>query len=98
MGMVGQYFISKMPTITPDIRPIFMMEIVIEAIYLLLLLVVLLVRLICPAYRRWPTLGVNILLLVFFPFGTALGIYGLWKVDKELPAGPPWTDERNRPQ
>jgi hypothetical protein len=47
--------------------------------------VVLFIRVVFPAYRRWPTLGLNIILLVFVPVGTALGIYGLWKVDKNLP-------------
>jgi hypothetical protein len=84
LGIVSVHFISKLSTMTPDVRAILMMEAGIEAIYLLFLLAVLLVRLIYPSYRRWPTLGVNILLLLFFPFGTALGIYGLWKVDKNL--------------
>jgi hypothetical protein len=44
----------------------------------------LLVRLVFPAYRRWPTVGLNVLLLLCFPLGTALAIYGFWKVDKQI--------------
>jgi hypothetical protein len=46
-------------------------------------------RLAFPAQRRWPTLGLNIVLLLFIPFGTALAVYGLWKVDKNLPPNRP---------
>ena len=35
------------------------------------------------AKRRPITLALNIVLLLLFPHGTALGIYGLWKVDKQ---------------
>lgn len=44
----------------------------------------LLVRIVWPDNRKWLTLATNIILLLLFPFGTALGIYGLWKVDKGL--------------
>lgn len=57
---------------------------VIAGICFFLLLTILLIRLIFPAYRRWPTLGLNLILLPFIPFGTALAIYGFWKVDKKL--------------
>jgi hypothetical protein len=43
---------------------------------------VLLVRIFMPARRKWVTVTLNIILLFAVPWGTALGIYGLWKVDK----------------
>jgi hypothetical protein len=43
---------------------------------------VLLVRIFMPARRKWVTVTLNIILLLVVPWGTALGIYGLWKVDK----------------
>ena len=49
------------------------------------MLCVLLVRLFLPKYRRWPTFGLNIFLLLMVPLGTMLAIYGFWKVDKKLP-------------
>jgi hypothetical protein len=42
----------------------------------------LLIRIIAPAYRKFPTLGLNIILATYVPFGTALAIYGFMKVDK----------------
>jgi hypothetical protein len=43
---------------------------------------VILLRLFAPAKAGALTTAVNVLLLIAFPFGTALGIYGLWKVDR----------------
>jgi uncharacterized membrane protein YqjE len=43
---------------------------------------VLVIRIVLPAYRKWPTVALNVVMLMMIPFGTALGIYGLWKVDK----------------
>ncbi|MDB5357732.1 MAG: hypothetical protein JWN24_4185 [Phycisphaerales bacterium] len=43
---------------------------------------VVLVRLLLPTRRKWVTVTLNIILLPFVPWETALGVYGLWKVDK----------------
>lgn len=45
---------------------------------------VLVVRIWFPAKRRWVTLALNIALLLYAPFGTAIGAYGLFRVDKRL--------------
>ena len=47
--------------------------------------VVLLIRIVWPMHRKWVTLALNIVFLLLFPFGTALAVYGFWKVDKTLP-------------
>jgi hypothetical protein len=43
---------------------------------------VLVIRLALPAYRKWLTVALNIVLLMLVPFGTALAVYGLWKADR----------------
>jgi hypothetical protein len=48
---------------------------------------VLVIRLAFPAHRKWPTVALNIVMLMLVPLGTALGIYGLWKVDRTPSAG-----------
>jgi Na+-driven multidrug efflux pump len=56
-------------------------------IYVLLVLfaaAVLLIRIATPAYRKWVTLALNIVMLFLFPIGTALAIYGFLKVDKNI--------------
>jgi hypothetical protein len=44
----------------------------------------LLLRFKKPALGKVATKALNIVLLAGFPIGTALGIYGLWKVDKNI--------------
>ena len=63
----------------------YMWQLVLLFGYLLGSLITLLARLF-----RWPvgrrlTLFLNVALLPIVPFATLLGIYGLWKVDKERP-------------
>ena len=43
----------------------------------------LIARALLPASRRNVTVAVSIVLLLWFPFGSAIGIYGLWKVDRQ---------------
>jgi hypothetical protein len=69
----------------PDTASVMTMAMETEACVLLAIIVVFLIRILAPAYRKWPTLGLNIVLLIGIPLGTALGIYGLWKVDKATP-------------
>jgi cytochrome bd-type quinol oxidase subunit 2 len=52
--------------------------------FFVFIVAVLWIRIYHPARRRWPTVALNIILLVFVPVGTALGIYGLRKADKAL--------------
>ena len=42
----------------------------------------LIARALLPASRRNVTVAVSIVLLLWFPFGSAIGIYGLWRVDR----------------
>jgi hypothetical protein len=44
---------------------------------------VLAVRMLWPGRFRWVTLTWNIVMLLFIPFGTALGIYGMIVLDKK---------------
>jgi len=59
---------------------------VINAFYLVAVIVTLVSRLVRPAMGRRLTRAMNLLLLIAPPFGTVLGIYGLWKVDRNLQA------------
>jgi hypothetical protein len=86
VGMVGLGFIAFFPTTTNDGRVGIMMVLATEGLFFVAILIVFLIRIIYPAHRRWPTVGMNIILLPIIPFGTALGVYGFWKVDKKLGA------------
>jgi voltage-gated potassium channel Kch len=43
----------------------------------------LVMRLTRSPHAKLITMATNIIYLLFFPVGTAIGIYGLWKVDKQ---------------
>jgi hypothetical protein len=49
--------------------------------YLLLAMATLIARLWFERPRQVITMSFNIVCLAFFPLGTALGIYGLWRLD-----------------
>jgi hypothetical protein len=57
----------------------------INGIYALLCISTMFIRLLFPRGRKFITLMTNIVSLVYFPFGTALAIYGFMKVDKPDP-------------
>jgi hypothetical protein len=59
---------------------------IVNGFYLAAVIVTLVFRLARPPVGKRSTKALNLLLLVAPPFGTALGIYGLWKVDKDMPA------------
>lgn len=72
--------------INPDAAWVFSLVGFIYASLLLFMIAVLAIRIAWPAQRKWVTVTLNVILLVLIPFGTVLGIYGLWKVDKDLSA------------
>jgi hypothetical protein len=76
------YSVMQMPTMPANGRWVFQMTIFIEVSYAAVSVLVLLIRLIFPSHRGWPTFALNIVLLTCFPLGTALAIYGFLKVDK----------------
>lgn len=57
---------------------------VVNAIYLVAMFGTLIARLAHPVIGKRLTTAMNVLFLIAPPVGTALGIYGLWKVDKNL--------------
>ncbi len=58
----------------------------IYALLVAAMVVTLILRGVAPRVAPAATMAMNIVLLIVFPFGTALGIYGLLRVDK---GGPP---------
>src|SRR4051812_46830929 len=83
IGMVTLNALRNRPGIDPDAKAALLLPLSVEGCFLAAVVLILAIRLVFPPHRRWPTLGLNIALLLFFPLGTALGIYGLMKVDKQ---------------
>src|SRR6185503_1535324 len=84
VGMVSLASMRLRPGASSESKAALLSVLVIDGCFLAGIALVLLIRLAFPAYRRWPTVGLNIILILFVPFGTALAIYGFWKVDKSL--------------
>jgi hypothetical protein len=82
LGIGSSVMQMHMPKTPPVVRMVFEFMIFVGAGYLAVIIAVLLIRIFFPAYARWPTFALNITLLIYFPFGTALAIYGFLKVDK----------------
>jgi len=68
--------------IQPEARAGLHMVLATFVCYLLAMFAVLIIRIAFPSIRKWPTLFLNIILVPLIPPGTALAIYGFWKVDK----------------
>jgi hypothetical protein len=84
LGIVSLWFMLSLPTLPAESHFGFHLAIAINAFFLASVIVVLIIRRAFPARRRWPTLALNLILLLSIPLGTALGIYGLLKADLPL--------------
>jgi hypothetical protein len=84
IGMITLYSIRQRPGATAELKAALGNVLLIDGCFLAAIALVLLIRIVFPAHRRWPTLGLNIILVLFVPIGTALAIYGFWKADKNL--------------
>jgi len=87
-GMWPLLLLLQMP---PDARPRMHLPdwslpylAVINMIYLVAMIVTLISRLAHPTIGKRLTTAMNMLFLIGPPFGTVLGIYGFWKVDKDF--------------
>jgi hypothetical protein len=85
LGIVSIFFISQRPTMPPESRWTFRMILWIYAVLIAAMVATLILRSVAPRAGRVATMALNIVLLIVFPFGTALGICGLLKVDKGGP-------------
>ena len=96
-GMISTTFMLGNPAVSPESRRVFQMILSFYAVLIAAIIVTLILRRTAPSAGRIATMALNIILLLVFPFGTALGIYGLMKVDKDdtttvgknIPTSPP---------
>jgi hypothetical protein len=78
---VSIWFVSRDPNVGDGVW-VFHMVCCIYAVLIMAIIATLVLRAVAPGAGRIATMSLNIILLVIFPLGTALGIYGLLKVDK----------------
>ncbi len=82
IGAVMFLLIVRSSDTPPESRWVFQMTLFMEFAYVAAMVATLILRGVSSKVGRVATLAMNIILLPLIPFGTALGIYGLWKVDK----------------
>jgi hypothetical protein len=89
--LVGMWPLLLFMQMPPDARPRMHLPdwslpylAVINMVYLVAMIVTLISRLAHPAIGKRLTTAMNVLFLIGPPFGTILGIYGFWKVDKDF--------------
>jgi hypothetical protein len=81
--IIGQFFIMRKTGMFPDQPPfVFYYIIFMQSLFLFAIVLAIVLRASFPSLRRTITIAVSIFLLLHFPFGTAVGIYGLSKVDR----------------
>jgi len=83
ISIITMLTMSRSPAVKPESRPVFVRVALIQGAYVLAIVVTLTLRGTAPAAGRIATKALNIIMLFVIPLGTALGIYGLMKVDKE---------------
>jgi len=89
-GILTSLFIPQIPAtppMDPSVKWAFRLSAAIGAFLVALIVATLIVRSVTRnnGCLIW-TKAFNIFLLLVFPLGTAVGIYGLWKVDKAPPS------------
>ena len=83
--VIGQFYtMMQSLATTPESRWAYQYIMWVQTVFLLAIVVALVVRKFFPSRRRVITMAVSIFLLLHFPFGTAIGIYGLKKVDRPV--------------
>jgi hypothetical protein len=92
LGMGTMFFILHSPVMHEENRWVIAMNIYVQACYLAAIALTVVIRIAAPSKAGVPTTALNIVLLLYVPLGTALGVYGLWKVGKTaLPPQIPMT-------
>jgi hypothetical protein len=83
VSIISMTFMSRSPTVAPESRWVFQMTACINAAFVAAMIATLVLRAVAPGAGCVATKALNIIMLVLIPFGTALGIYGLLKVDRD---------------
>jgi hypothetical protein len=81
-GVGDMVFLRHYGETPPTAKPIYVLIAYLGGLYVLAIAATVALRAWAPAAGRIATVALNIILLLAFPFGTAVGIYGLWRVDR----------------
>jgi hypothetical protein len=84
IGIGTLIWMRQLPRTSTESKAALLLPMIVESFYLAAIVLVLFIRIVAPKTRRWPTFTLNIVLFLFFPLGTALAVYGLRRIDKNL--------------
>ena len=84
IGVGSLIWIRTLPNPGGTDRSALLFPIIIESMYVVASIAIVIRRIAAPRVRRWPTFALNCILIPMIPLGTALAIYGFWKVDKNI--------------
>jgi hypothetical protein len=79
------FSMTRNPALPPESKWVFHMSAALALCYAAIVVLSMILRWAFPASRRVFTIALSVALLVYVPFGTALRIYGLLKVDRTPP-------------
>ncbi len=82
-GIGDLVFLHRSGIAAPSQKPLYGLIAFLEGLYVVAIFATLALRAWAPAVGRVATVALNVLLLLAVPFGTIVGIYGLWRVDRE---------------
>ena len=82
ISALEMWMFRRMPGLNPTGKIVFGVTAMIYAVVTAAMAATVALRFWSPPAGRIATVAINVVLLIFFPFGTALAIYGFWKVDK----------------
>jgi hypothetical protein len=82
VGALEMWMLRRLPGLDPTGKLLFEVIAMVYAVVTVAMAATVALRYWSPPAGRIATVGINVVLLIFFPFGTALAIYGFWKVDK----------------
>src|SRR3954465_8711367 len=83
LGVITMAFMSRSSTLPERSQWVFQMTAWMNGAFTAAMVTTLILRGVAPDAGRIATNALNIILLISFPLGTVLGIYGLLKVDKQ---------------
>ena len=84
-GVADMIFLRALPSTQPSSKALYLFIASLEALITLAIAATLALRAWAPAAGQVATVALNIVLLFMFPFGTVVGVFGLWKVDRRTP-------------
>jgi len=84
--MIGDMVVMRRAGLFANSRFVFEYTVFSQSFFLLVIIAAIVLRRFLPEQRRTIVIAVSVFILLHFPIGTGIGIYGLLKVDRSVQA------------